>query len=742
MPTIDNTLKMYHGMSKEMEKTSQVIKMTYHDFGAVQEKLRMFGMSVANVKPEVIPISPGIDVITNNPGTEVMPVGAGANMVPPNLGPGIMGMEASHQMMSGSSMEIEISESREAFKQLDEEICSAKQHIEETNRSAKSLGESITKFLKAHWKDGIEKAIRFSVDGASLYSAQEIAENQLHSAMTKGMGSDSAEIQSVDHVIASQKESGVVSDDLQLKGAGQLSSYVNSAESLKTLIPVMNDLAVRQNGVGVSAENMTGVASMMGQAMQGQIGELSSAGIAFTEAQEKVMQYGSEQEKAAVLAQVIEEQAGRMNTVMANTPQGKMEQLKNIWTDIRQEIGEQVYPKVMKFFEVIQANLPKLTPLIDPISNALSGLIGIFTWLIEGVSAVVSFFQENWSMLEPLIWGIAAGFLFMAAAMAIQTIATKLADAAMVKFFTTLLTNPLFWIGMIIGIIILLIYRWVQSVGGLEVAWLTVVDAVLTKGGELILGFISGWIKFQNAMDSVKYGFIVFKIGILDVLGSMKAKGLMILQNFVNSTIDMVNKLIDAVNQITDIGIKPIEWTAEFGTKAVEEEAKKKLERENEKNDAYQKMLDDAKKRDDAHKIMTEKFQNAHLQRELEKEEKRKKHEEKDNKDWFNTDEMGSGLSFDNGAQSFLGGANENIGNTAENTARMANSMDAMDDELKYMRDAAEQEIINRFTLAELKIDMSNQNTLRTETDFGRMADLMGEATGEILAAAAEGGHL
>ena len=48
----------------------------------------------------------------------------------------------------------------------------------------------------------------------------------------------------------------------------------------------------------------------------------------------------------------------------------------------------------------------------------------------------------------------------------------------------------------------------------------------------------------------------------------------------------------------------------------------------------------------------------------------------------------------------------------------MADSMDILDEDLKYMRDAAEQELINRFTLAELKVDVNNNNTLRTQADF------------------------
>ena len=83
-----------------------------------------------------------------------------------------------------------------------------------------------------------------------------------------------------------------------------------------------------------------------------------------------------------------------------------------------------------------------------------------------------------------------------------------------------------------------------------------------------------------------------------------------------------------------------------------------------------------------------------------------------------------------------------NTGNTAASTAAMANTVDVMDEDLKYMRDAAEQEIINRFTLAELKLDINNNNTLTKKADFGDLAFYMETLTGSFLSSYAEGDHI
>jgi hypothetical protein len=81
----------------------------------------------------------------------------------------------------------------------------------------------------------------------------------------------------------------------------------------------------------------------------------------------------------------------------------------------------------------------------------------------------------------------------------------------------------------------------------------------------------------------------------------------------------------------------------------------------------------------------------------------------------------------------------KNTGDTAVSTAAMADSMDIVDEELKYMRDAAEQEIINRFTLAELKVDVNNNNTIKTVTDIDNVARMLSDVTTEMLVSSAEG---
>ena len=67
----------------------------------------------------------------------------------------------------------------------------------------------------------------------------------------------------------------------------------------------MNNLLAQQKGLNATQTDAVNIGNLMGKVMQGQTSALTRVGISFTAAQEEVLKYGNEQEKAAMLAQVI-----------------------------------------------------------------------------------------------------------------------------------------------------------------------------------------------------------------------------------------------------------------------------------------------------------------------------------------------------------------------------------------------------------------------------------------------------
>ena len=176
----------------------------------------------------------------------------------------------------------------------------------------------------------------------SAYSVQESAETRLAQAMRNTMGASDEEIQSIKDLAAAQQQLGIVGDEVQLTAAQELATYLEFSDSLKTILPVLNDMIAQQLGLGASAESATQIATMLGKVMNGQTEALSRYGYKFDEAQKQILKYGEESERAAVLADVVSESVGGMNAAMAQTPSGRMQQTANAIGDIKERIGQAV----------------------------------------------------------------------------------------------------------------------------------------------------------------------------------------------------------------------------------------------------------------------------------------------------------------------------------------------------------------------------------------------------------------
>lgn len=91
---------------------------------------------------------------------------------------------------------------------------------------------------------------------------------------------------------------------------------------------------------------------------------------------------------------------------------------------------------------------------------------------------------------------------------------------------------------------------------------------------------------------------------------------------------------------------------------------------------------------------------------------------------------------------SSLDSIGKNTGDTAANTAAAANALDYLDEDLEWMKDIAERDAINRFTTAEITVDMSGmRNSISNGMDLDGIIDGMIDGVNEAVEIAAEGVH-
>ena len=237
---------------------------------------------------------------------------------------------------------------------------------------AKSLGSKLSSVGGSFIKAGaIATAVSVPIiagihKAMDAYMIQSAAETKLTEIYRTRMGVTKEVAQATIDYAGALQQQGVIGDEVLLSGAQQLATFAKYPGTINSLLPAMGNLLAQQKGVNATAQDATQIGNLMGKVLQGQTGALKRVGITFTEAQEKVLKYGTEEEKAAMLAQVITDNVGNMNKVMAETPEGKIQQMKNAFGDMAEQIGATLAPVLADLANWISTNLmPKLQSLIE-----------------------------------------------------------------------------------------------------------------------------------------------------------------------------------------------------------------------------------------------------------------------------------------------------------------------------------------------------------------------------------------
>ena len=276
---------------------------------------------------------------------------------------------------------------------------------------------------------------------ADAYAVQEVAETKLTTVMQQRMGATDAEIQSIKDLAAAQQEIGVIGDEVQLSGAQQIATFLNEKDSLETLIPAMNNLIAQQKGLNASTGDAVSVGNMLGKVMMGEVGALKEVGITFSEAEANVLKYGTEQERAAMLAQVVQNNVGNMNAELAKTDSGKQQQLANALGDVKEQIGGLVNGALP--FVTIAAQSGQALASVTTLIAGFKTLTATLYTSIKAFALSTAAFVKN-----------KAATLAAAAAQKIVTAATTAWKAAQVVLNVVLSANPIGLVIMAIGALV------------------------------------------------------------------------------------------------------------------------------------------------------------------------------------------------------------------------------------------------------------------------------------------------
>lgn len=276
---------------------------------------------------------------------------------------------------------------------LKKELASVKQQLGQADKEVRKATASIGKALKglgaiAASVFAVKKIVDFGRASVQAFGATSVEVAKLEQVMRNTMSATDAQIASVKALTQAQEGLGVISSGIQLAGSQELGTYLSQVESLKILIPTMNDMLAQQYGLDATEGAAVNIGSMIGKVMDGQLGALSRYGYSWTDEQEKVLKYGNELERAAMLAEVIGQSVGGMNEELAKTPLGQMKQLQFTMSAIKDEIGQGL-------MSAISAVMPYIQRLVDGLLRIAQYFRALMTAIFGATNAQVAHAQAS-----------------------------------------------------------------------------------------------------------------------------------------------------------------------------------------------------------------------------------------------------------------------------------------------------------------------------------------------------------
>lgn len=351
-------------------------------------------------------------------------------------------------------------------------------------------------------------------------------------------------------------------------------------------------------------------------------------------------------------------------------------------------------------------------------------LLPVLTAIVSWLNNIVAFLTENADMVSAVLVGLATTVGILAVAWVVHAAAQWLAVAANQALIVSLLSNPILWIALIIGVLVAAMYRWIQSIGGVKNAWEICKLALIVGWNAVKLAFFTGVYWVIDLVDKLKLCWQKAGVAIANFMGDMKVSVLTILQNMINGAIDIINKFIGVLNKIPGVSIDAIEHVTFATTAAAENEAAKSARAAD--LAAYESELASAKAGRDAHIDSLKAELNSSV----------------DALQAAYAQAKADAAADSSAEQTALDGIGADTAGINDSAGSAAASLKETTEDLKYMRDLAEQEAINRFTTAEVKIDMTGMtNRIDSDMDLDGVLNTLTEGFAEALEVAAEGVH-
>ena len=334
---------------------------------------------------------------------------------------------------------------------------------------------------------------------------------------------------------------------------------------------------------------------------------------------------------------------------------------------------------------------------------------------MQPVLDLISLAANNIDTLIPLVAGLTAAVAAYTIAQTAANAAAWLGVAANQALVVSMLTNPFLWVAIGIGAAVAAIAVWVQSVGGVQVAWLMAVDVVLSGVDNLRIGIYTGMYAIQNKFG--EFGLAAFTMGVnvVNFFGDMKVGALEQIQGMANGAIDIINWMIDKVNLLPGVSIDAIDKLTFASTAAAANEAAKASRADALAKSQAAVAKQEADRAANLNKMRSDAY-SAHMQRQVGIYNAKL--------DAAGTSGASAGGLYDVPPFDDIVGAIDGVGKDVKGIKK---SVDLSKEDLKYMVDLTARRYVNNVNLTSQTpvITVNGQNTGNTEADREALARML-----------------
>lgn len=573
---------------------------------------------------------------------------------------------------------------------------------------------------------------------------------------------------------------GIYGDEAMIAAAAEFSTYFSDTDAIEMMMDTLADYAMGMSGGSeIGSQEMVDYATNLGKIMSGAYDAMTKKGFELTDTQKAIIEGTATQEQivaalgeeyadmssdmqaAAAISQVIEESWAGLYENMSNTPEGKIIQLTNAWGDMKEVIGGQLYPYVLLFVDAITENWSTIEGVVQGITTGLEFLLGMLSWVLEAAISVADTIIENWSWISPIIYGVAGALAVYygwvlavktaeaiskgvkialavaeyahAAATGAEVSATAAATAAQYGLNTAMYACPIVWIIVLIIALIALFYAAVAAVN--KFAGTSVSATGIICGAFMVaLAFIGNiFVALWNLVVDVFVLIYNLVATVANFIGNVFVDPVgavcRLFFDLADTVLGILQALASAIDAIfgSNLAGSVQGWRDSLGgwvddTFGKGEEVMEKMNADNMKlgRFEYSAAWDAGYSFGEGIDESISNFDPSSL---------------------FGTTDIPSPEDY--ASSLTAGGIGDGVEDIAGNTGAIKDSMDITEEDLKYLRDIAEQEAINRFTTAEVSIDMSGmQNTVNNSGDLDGFISGLTDAVNEAVDIIAEGVHI